>query len=71
MVYLNNILIYINFSYKYKYYIKIILKYLKSENLFLNMTMFKFNIINILYLKFIISIHGIKIDLTKIKIVLK
>lgn len=71
MTYLNDILIYSYFLYEYRGYIKIILEYLKNTSLFQDITKYKFYIIKVIYLRFIISIYSTKIDLVKIKIILK
>lgn len=55
----------------YKNYIKIILEYLYIVELYLNITKYKFYIIEISYLEFIINTKKIKIDLTKIKTIIK
>lgn len=69
--YLNAILIHSIASHEYKEYIKIILIYLKSANLFLDMTKYEFHITNVPYLGFIISTYKVKIDSTKIQKILK
>lgn len=55
----------------YRKYVKIVLKYLKNINLFLDITKYKFHITKILYLRFIISTYNIKMDPAKIKTIFK
>jgi len=71
IVYLNNIFIYSNIQEKYIRYIKLVLIKLKQTELYLNIDKYKFNIIQIKYLNFIIIIEEIKIDFEKIKIIQK
>ena len=52
-------------------YVKMVLECLKSADLFLNVTKFEFHITKVLYLRFIINTHSVKIDPAKIKIILK
>lgn len=71
MTYLDDILIYSNFLYGYKEHVKITLERLKSVGLFLDVTKCEFHIIEVLYLRFIISTHGVMIDLAKSKTILE
>jgi len=69
IVYLNNILIYLKNEKNYaEYIIKIFIKFWKAE-LQVNIKKCKFKIIKMKYLKFIIIIKKIKINLKKMKII--
>ena len=65
--YLDDILIYSNSLHEHSGHVKIILERLRSAGLFLDVTNCEFHIIEVPYLGFIISTHGIKMDLAKIK----
>ena len=71
IAYLNDILIYSNSLHEHKRHIKIILERLRSAGFFLDITKYEFHITEVLYLRFIISTHSVKIDPAKIKTILK
>lgn len=60
-------LIYNNSLQKHKGYIKIIIEHLQVVGFYFDIITYKFYIIKILYLRFIISTKRVKIYLTKIK----
>ena len=67
--YMNNILIYSKTREKYMFYVFKVFKQLQKTNLFLNINKYEFFVIKVKYLKLIITIENVKIDLTKIKVV--
>jgi hypothetical protein len=69
IVYLNNILIYLENKLEYKVYIKKVLEKLKKASLQADIKKSKFSIYYTKYLEFIISIEGIKVDLEKVKVI--
>ncbi len=68
-VYLNEILIYFNNKLEHEIYIKLILWKLQEANLQMNIIKCKFHITQVLYLELIIIIKKIKINSSKINII--
>ena len=66
MVYLNNIIIYLNSKKEYKEYIKQVLKRLYKENIPIAIDKYKFYIIKIDFMGFIIKLKQISINLKKV-----
>ena len=69
MVYLDNILIYLDNELKYKVYIKKVLERLRNAGLQVNIKKYKFGVKYIKYFRFIISIKGIEVDFKKVKVI--
>jgi hypothetical protein len=69
IAYLDNILIYLENKLEYKAYIKKVFEKLKKTGLQANIKKSKFSIYYIKYLKFIISIESIKVDLEKVEVI--
>ena len=67
MVYLNDIIIYLNSKQEYKEYIKWVLKRLYKENILIAIKKYKFYIKKTDFIGFIIKLKQISIDLKKIK----
>ena len=67
--YLNNILIYFDNELKHNIHVKLILRKLQEANLQMNIIKCKFYITQVLYLKLIIIIEEIKINSSKINII--
>jgi len=67
MVYLDNILIYLDNKLKHQVHIKKVLKRLQNAGLQVNIKKYKFRVKRIKYLRFIISIEEIKVNLEKVK----
>ena len=67
MVYLNNIIIYSNGEKEYKEYIKCVLNRLYKENILVIIKKYKFYIKKTNFIKFVIKLKKISIDLKKIK----
>ncbi len=67
--YLNDILIYFDNKLKHKIHVKLILRKLQEANLQMNIIKCKFYITQVLYLKLIIIIEEIKINSSKINII--
>jgi Reverse transcriptase (RNA-dependent DNA polymerase) len=67
MVYLDNILIYSDDELKHKVYIKKVLERLRNAGLQVDIKKCKFRVKRIKYLRFIISIDGIKVDPKKVE----
>ena len=67
MVYLDNIIIYLNSEKKYKEYIKWVLSRLYKENILVAIEKCKFHIKKTDFIGFIIKPKQISIDLKKIK----
>ena len=61
IVYLDNILIYLNNKLKYQVYIKKVLERLQNTGLQANIKKYKFGVKYTKYLRFIISIYRIKV----------
>ena len=62
IIYLNNILIYLDNPEDYKGYIKEVLKALKTYRLFTKLEKYKFSIETIKFFSYIISLNSIAID---------
>ena len=67
IVYLNNIIIYLNSKQEYKEYIKWVLKRLYKKNMPVVIKKYEFYIKKTDFIKFIIKLKQISIDLKKIK----
>ena len=70
MVYLDNIIIYLNSKKEYKEYIKWVLKRLYKENIPVIIKKYKFYTKKTNFIKFIIKLKQISIDLKKIKAII-
>ena len=70
IVYLNNIIIYLNSKEEYKEYIKWVLSRLYKENIPVVIKKYKFYTIKINFIRFIIKLRQISIDLKKIKTII-
>jgi len=69
IVYLNDILIYLNNELEHEIHVKLILQKLREADLQMNIIKCKFHIIQVLYLELIIIIEEIKINFSKINII--
>ena len=69
MVYLDNIIIYLNSKEKYKEYIKQVLKRLYKKDMLVIIKKCKFYTKKTNFIKFIVKLRQISIDLKKIKII--
>jgi len=67
MVYLNNIIIYLNSKEEYKKYIKWVLQRLYDKKILIAIKKYKFHTIKTNFVGFIIKLRRISIDLKKIK----
>ena len=67
MVYLNNIIIYLNSEQEYKKYIKQVLKKLYKKDILIAIKKCKFYTRKTNFIKFIIKLKQISVDLKKIK----
>ena len=67
MAYLNNIIIYLNSEKEYKEYIKQVLKKLYKKNMPITIKKYKFYTKKTNFVKFIIKLRQISIDLKKIE----
>ena len=70
MVYLDNIIIYLNSKKEYKEYIKWVLSRLYKENILVIIKKYKFYIKKTDFIEFIIKLGQINIDLKKIKAII-
>ena len=70
MVYLNNIIIYLNSKQEHKEYIKQVLKRLYKEDIPVIIKKYKFYIKKTDFIEFIIKLKQINIDLKKIKAII-
>ena len=70
MVYLNNIIIYLNSKKEYKKYIKWVLKRLYKENMPVIIKKYKFHTKKTNFIGFIIKLGQISMDLKKIKAII-
>jgi hypothetical protein len=70
MVYLDNIIIYLNSVEEHKKYIKWVLKKLYKENIPVIVKKYKFHTRKTNFIKFIIKLKQISIDLKKIKAII-
>jgi len=66
MVYLDDILIYLNNELKYQVHVKKVLKRLRNTSLQVNIKKYKFRVKRIKYLRFIVSIDRIKVNPKKV-----
>ena len=71
MVYLNNIIIYLNSKEEYKRYIKQVLKRLYEENMLIAVEKYKFYTKKTDFVGFIIELGQISMDLKKIQAIIK
>ena len=70
IVYLNNIIIYLNSKKEYKEYIKWVLSRLYKENMLVAIEKYKFHSKKINFIGFIIKLKQISMDLKKIKTII-
>ena len=70
IIYLDNIIIYLNSEKEYKEYIKWVLKRLYKKNIPVIIKKYKFYTKKIDFIKFIIKLRQISIDLKKIKAII-
>ena len=70
IIYLNNIIIYLNSKKEYKEYIKWVLKRLYKENILVMIKKCKFYTKKTDFIRFIIKLKQINIDLKKIKAII-
>ena len=70
MVYLNNIIIYLNSEKEYKEYIKQVLGRLYKENILVIIKKYKFYTKKTDFVEFIIKLKQISMDLKKIKTII-
>jgi hypothetical protein len=70
MIYINNILVYLDNLLEYKEYIKKILYVLQNTSFQLDIKKYKFEIIKVIYLGLILSIESIRINPAKIKYII-
>jgi len=68
--YLNNILIYFNNELEHEIHVKLILRKLQEANLQMNIIKCKFHVTQVLYLELIIIIKEIKMNFSKIDIII-
>ncbi len=68
-VYLNDILIYFDNELEHEIHVKLILQKLQEVNLQMNIIKYKFHVIQVLYLELIIIIEEIKMNSSKINII--
>ena len=69
ITYLDNILVYSNTQQEYTKHVKDVLQCLQKAELKLNLKKYKFNKLEVEFLRYIIGIEGIKIDPEKIKVI--
>src|SRR5258708_6610676 len=70
-VYINNVLIYSDSLKEYKIHVCKVLDKLRATGLQLDITKCKFYVQKVTYLSLIVSSEGIKIDLSKVKAIVK
>ena len=70
MVYLDDIIVYLNSEKEYKEYIKWVLNRLYKENMLVTVKKYKFHTKKTDFIKFIIKLKQISIDLKKIKAII-
>ena len=70
MVYLDNIIIYLNSKKEYKEYIKQVLNRLYKKNMLVTVKKYKFYTKKTNFIKFIIKLEQISINLKKIKAII-
>ena len=66
IVYLNNIIVYLNNYEIYTYYIRIVLERLREYELYINLSKYTFYTTSINFLGFIISVNEVLIDKSRI-----
>ena len=71
MVYLDNIIIYLDIKEEYKKYIKQVLKRLYKENIFIIVKKYKFYIKKTNFIKFIVKLGQINMDLRKVEAIVE
>jgi hypothetical protein len=71
VIYLNNILIYFKNIKEHYNYIRQVLIKLKKNNLFYKLNKYKFNVLKVKFLSFIIGIKGVKVDFKRIRNIIK
>jgi len=69
MVYLDDILIYLNNKLKHQVYVKKVLERLQNTSLQVNIKKCKFGVKRIKYLRFIVSINRIKVNPKKVNVI--
>ena len=69
IVYLDDILIYLEDPLEYETYIKKVLKQLYSVSLQANIKKSEFSVTRTKYLRFIVTIDNIEVDLQKVKVI--
>ena len=70
IAYFNNIIIYLNSKREYKEYIKWVLRRLYKENILIIIKKYKFYIKKIDFVRFIIKLRQINIDLKKVQAII-
>ena len=69
MIYLDNILIYLNNMSKHHWHVKEVLKYLCKASLYAKVKKYKFHLKSVVYLKYILSSSGLTMSNNKVKII--
>ena len=69
IIYLDNILVYLNMQQEHTKHVKDVLQCLQEAELKLNLKKCEFNKLEVEFLRYIIGIEGIKIDPEKIKVI--
>jgi hypothetical protein len=69
VAYLNNIYIYSDSIKEYAKYVRKILDYLKKTRLYVKLFKYEFDKKEITFLKYVIGVHGIRINNAKIRII--
>ena len=69
ITYLDNILVYSNMQQEHTKHMKDVLQYLQQAELKLNPKKYKFNKLEVEFLRYVIEIEEIKIDPEKIKVI--
>ena len=69
ITYLDNILVYSKTQQEHTKHVKDVLRYLQEAGLKLNLKKYKFNKLEVEFLRYIIGIEGIKIDSEKVKVI--
>ena len=69
ITYLDNILVYSNMQQEHTKHVKDVLQYLQETGLKLNLKKYKFNKVEVEFLRYIIGIKEIKIDSEKVKVI--
>jgi hypothetical protein len=71
IIYLDNILIYSFIYAEHQRYIRQVLERLRQYKLYIKLSKYEFSIILIIFFEFVINTGGIKIDISKIEIIIK